>query len=140
MTLSDLNEIDRHYWPSLCHIRDCKDADGDLTLSQLDLPFTTTSASGEEVVLSTQHRLVNRDNRHLYLKLALDFRLHEFDLQVKAVRQGLGKVIPLPLLSLLAGTELEAMVCGSPEISHHLQRGGTSLWFGSMVLGSDGRV
>ena len=117
LTLSDLNEIDRHYWPSLCHIRDCKDAEGgDLTLSQLDLPFTTSSSSGHEVVLSPVHRRVTRDNRDLYLQLALEFRLHEFDCQVIAVRQGLGRVIPLPLLSLLTGPELEAMVCGSPEI------------------------
>ena len=50
------------------------------------------------------------------LKTALHFRLHEFDAQVNAVRQGLGRVLPLPLLSLFTGPELEAMVCGSPEL------------------------
>jgi len=117
LSLSDLNEIDRHYWPSLCHIRDCKDAEEeDLTLSQLDLPFTTASASGHEVVLTQQHRRVTHDNRDQYLQLALNYRLHEFDAQIKAVRRGLGQVVPLPLLSLFTGPELEAMVCGSPEI------------------------
>ena len=117
LSLIDLNEIDRHYWPALCHIRDCKDADGDLTLSQLDLPFSTSSATGHEVALSPHtHRRITRDNRDLYLQLALHFRLHEFDPQVRAVRQGLGQVVPLPLLSLFTGAELEAMVCGSPEI------------------------
>lgn len=116
MSLIDLNEIDRHYWPALCHIRDCKDGDGDLTLSQLDLPFTTSSASGNDVALSTQHRRITRDNRDLYLQLALHYRLHEFDPQIRAVRYGLGQVIPLPLFFLFTGPELEAMVCGSPEI------------------------
>lgn len=117
LSLIDLNEIDRHYWPALCHIRDCKDAEGDLTLSQLDLPFSTSSAAGHDVaLLPHSHRRITRDNRDLYLKLALHFRLHEFDGQVRAVRQGLGQVVPLPLLSLFTGAELEAMVCGSPEI------------------------
>jgi E3 ubiquitin-protein ligase HERC2 len=44
------------------------------------------------------------------------FRLHEFDDQVKAVRQGMAKVIPVPLLTLFSGYELETMVCGSPDI------------------------
>ena len=117
LTLSDLNEMDRHYWPSLCHIQH---TDDDVTqghsLSQLDLSFATNSASGREVMLSTAHRRVTQENRHLYLKLALELRLHEFDRQVEAVRRGLARVVPLPLLSLLTGAQLEAMVCGSPEI------------------------
>lgn len=45
-----------------------------------------------------------------------NYRLHEFDEQVKAVRDGMSKVIPVPLLSLFSGYELETMVCGSPDI------------------------
>lgn len=44
------------------------------------------------------------------------FRLHEFDEQVKAVRDGMSKVVPVPLLSLFNAYELETMVCGSPDI------------------------
>lgn len=43
-------------------------------------------------------------------------RLHEFDEQVDAVRAGLARVVPVPLLSLFSGYELETMVCGSPDI------------------------
>lgn len=43
-------------------------------------------------------------------------RIHEFDEQVKAVRDGMSKVVPVPLLSLFSGYELETMVCGSPDI------------------------
>lgn len=40
----------------------------------------------------------------------LFYRLHEFDDQVKWVREGMSKVIPVPLLSLFTGLELETMV------------------------------
>jgi E3 ubiquitin-protein ligase HERC2 len=35
---------------------------------------------------------------------------------VKIVRNGMARVVPVPLLSLFTSYELEAMVCGSPEI------------------------
>lgn len=38
------------------------------------------------------------------------FRLHEFDEQVAAVREGMARVVPVPLLSLFTGYELETMV------------------------------
>ncbi|XP_014677847.1 PREDICTED: E3 ubiquitin-protein ligase HERC2-like [Priapulus caudatus] len=43
--------------------------------------------------------------------------LHEFDSQVAAVREGMARLVPVPLLSLFTGYELETMVCGSPDIS-----------------------
>lgn len=46
----------------------------------------------------------------------MNYRLHEFDAQVAAVREGLSKVVPVPLLTLFSGSELETMVCGSPDI------------------------
>jgi hypothetical protein len=39
---------------------------------------------------------------------------------VAAVREGMAKVIPVPLLSLFSGYELETMVCGSPDIPLNL--------------------
>ena len=35
---------------------------------------------------------------------------------VSAVREGMSRVIPVPLLELFTGAELETMVCGSPDI------------------------
>jgi len=43
------------------------------------------------------------------LKMSL-CRLHEFDEQVAAVREGMARVVPVPLLSLFTGYELETMV------------------------------
>lgn len=59
-------------------------------------------------------------NRSEYVRLAVSFRLHEFDAAVSAVRAGMARVVPVPLLSLFTGFELETMVCGSPDIPLHL--------------------
>ena len=63
-----------------------------------------------------RYRKITPENRHEYVRLALNYRLHEFDSQVAAVREGMSKVIPVPLLTLFSGNELETMVCGSPDI------------------------
>ena len=63
---------------------------------------------------------VTADNRHEYVQLAKQFRLQEFNLSSAAVREGMARVIPVPLLSLFTGFELETMVCGSPDIPLHL--------------------
>ncbi len=63
---------------------------------------------------------VTAANRHEYVRLALSLRMREFDRAAAAVREGMARVVPVPLLSLFTGYELEAMVCGSPEIPLHL--------------------
>ncbi len=60
------------------------------------------------------------DNRDEYIRLALDFRLTEFDCAAAAVRQGMARVAPVPLFSLFTSYELENMVCGSPDIPLNL--------------------
>ncbi|XP_061589686.1 probable E3 ubiquitin-protein ligase HERC1 isoform X2 [Cololabis saira] len=56
-------------------------------------------------------------NRTEYVERALDYRLHEMDSQVAAVREGMSTIIPVPLLSLLTAQQLEQLVCGLPEVS-----------------------
>lgn len=51
------------------------------------------------------------------MEKALNYRLHEMDRQVAAIRGGMGWVIPVPLLSLLTAEKLEQMVCGSEKVS-----------------------
>lgn len=38
------------------------------------------------------------------------FRMHEFEDAVKYVREGMSQVVPVPLLHLFTGLELETMV------------------------------
>lgn len=59
--------------------------------------------------------VITPDIKHIFF-----YRLHEFDEQIKAVRDGMSKVVPVPLLSLFSGYELETMVCGSPDIPLNL--------------------
>lgn len=94
-----------------------RDMDDDPKIFQsMELPFTTPSAKGHEVFLSTKYTHITPENRQEYVKIALNYRLHEFDEQIKAVRDGMSKVIPVPLLSLFSASELQEMVCGSPDI------------------------
>lgn len=86
-------------------------------VAALELPFTVRSVSGEDVCLSQMHTIITRENKKEYLKLALNYRLNEFNEQIKWIRAGLSQVVPVPLLSLFTGSELENMVCGNPEIS-----------------------
>lgn len=74
--------------------------------TSLNLMLTSTSNTD----------IITPENRHEYIRQALDYRLHEFDQQVTAVREGMARVVPVPLLSLFTGYELETMVCGSPDI------------------------
>ncbi|KAF7266968.1 hypothetical protein GWI33_019752 [Rhynchophorus ferrugineus] len=114
LTPADLTEIDRDYVPGLLCIRE---AGPDEPLFQnLEMPFSTPSSCGVDISLSTKYKRITYENRLEYVRLALNFRLHEFDEQVKAVRDGMSKVVPVPLLSLFSGYELETMVCGSPDI------------------------
>ncbi|XP_058055381.1 probable E3 ubiquitin-protein ligase HERC2 [Anopheles bellator] len=111
---SDLTEVDRDYITGLLYIRDVES--DPKVFASIELPFSTPSAKGHEVPLSTKYNKITPKNRAEYVKLALNYRIHEFDEQVKAVRDGMSKVIPVPLLSLFSAAELQAMVCGSPDI------------------------
>lgn len=111
---ADLTEVDRDYVTGLLCIRDMDD--DPKIFQSMELPFSTPSAKGHAVQLSSKYTRITPQNKHEYCKLALNYRLHEFDEAVKAVRDGMSKVIPVPLLSLFSPSELQTMVCGSPEI------------------------
>ncbi|KAK5650580.1 hypothetical protein RI129_001609 [Pyrocoelia pectoralis] len=114
LTPGDLTEMDRDYVPGLLCIRDM--TSDERLFQNLEMPFSTPSSCGTDVPLSSKYKRITHENRLEYVRLALNFRLHEFDEQVKAVRDGLSRVIPVPLLSLFNAYELETMVCGSPDI------------------------
>jgi len=51
-----------------------------------------------------------------WIELVEEARMNEIDTQVEHVRSGLATVVPVHLLALWTGTELEHEVCGSPEV------------------------
>ncbi|KAK0097381.1 hypothetical protein PV326_002182 [Microctonus aethiopoides] len=114
LTPADLTEVDRDYVPGLICIRDMDS--NEKVFQTLEMPFSTPSAVGHDVPLSSRYRKITPENRNEYVRLALNYRLHEFDTQIRAVREGMSKVVPVPLLALFSGAELETMVCGSPDI------------------------
>nr|XP_031307020.1 E3 ubiquitin-protein ligase HERC2 isoform X7 [Camelus dromedarius] len=118
LTIADLSEVDKDFIPGLMYIRD-NEATSD-EFEAMSLPFTVPSASGQDIQLSSKYTHITLDNRAEYVRLAINYRLHEFDEQVAAVREGMARVVPVPLLSLFTGYELETMVCGSPDIPLHL--------------------
>ena len=66
--------------------------DGDAkAFAAMDMTFSTPSASGQEVHLSNRYRRVTAENRAEYTRLALHYRLHEFDPAVAAVREGIAR-------------------------------------------------
>ncbi|XP_064637694.1 E3 ubiquitin-protein ligase HERC2-like isoform X2 [Lineus longissimus] len=112
ISVGDLTEVDKDYVPGLMCIKDMDDE----ALAQADMPFSTPSAASHEVQLSSKYVKIIPENRSEYIRQALNYRLHEFDDQVRWVREGMTRVVPVPLLSLFTGYELETMVCGSPDI------------------------
>ena len=78
LRVTDLAEIDKDYVPGLMCIRDMERE----AFEAMEMPFSTPSASGQEVQLHNKIKRISLDNREEYVRLALHYRLHEFDLQV----------------------------------------------------------
>lgn len=111
LSIEDIIEIDRGFLSRLNYVREL-----DLSDDGIELPFTVLSSNNTEIGLLEKYSKISDDNRNEYLRLVLQYRLHEFDQQVAAVREGIAKVVPAPLLVFYSGIELETMVCGSPHI------------------------
>ena len=85
------------------------------------LKFTTVLSNGKTVSLipgeDGDKTLVSYDSRIEYCKLAKESRMNESKEQIKAIKDGLTKVVPTEVLNLLTWQELETKICGNPEIS-----------------------
>jgi len=118
----DIEEVDLLYMQSLRGIRDIHESGVDEHSFSEIIPiesFETQSADGSFVpIFHRGHNFqLTFSNRAEYVEHALQYRLHEVDRQVAAIREGMGWIIPVPLLSLLTAEKLEQMVCGSEEVS-----------------------
>lgn len=119
LTMQDLSEIDTDYMQGLVFIRENPEA-------FVGIDFAAPSASGKDMKLHPSVTQVTMENYQDYFRLAIHMRLHEFDVQTQAVREGMSRVIPVPLLNLFTGIEIETLVCGSPEISIELLKSVTT--------------
>ncbi|KAF0297934.1 putative E3 ubiquitin-protein ligase HERC1 [Amphibalanus amphitrite] len=119
--LDDLEETDSLFTQSLRYVRELSDDIPEETLNEV-LPvetFEAPSCTGRlvPVVAGGRTLRVTAATRREYVRRAVLYRLHEMDLQVSAVREGMSWMVPVPLLSLLTGQQLEQLVCGLPTIS-----------------------
>eukprot|EP00043_Microstomoeca_roanoka_P017876 m.188057 g.188057 ORF g.188057 m.188057 type:complete len:1956 (-) comp16717_c2_seq1:255-6122(-) len=114
LTTADLREVAADYVSSLEFIK---------SLVPDEEVFASCAFSGDtpsakegltyQVVNAPRLTAASRDE---YVRKALHIRLHEFDLQVQAVRRGMARVVPVPLLSTLQPSQLQDLVIGKQEI------------------------
>ncbi|XP_037835872.1 probable E3 ubiquitin-protein ligase HERC1 isoform X2 [Kryptolebias marmoratus] len=121
LQLEDLEEVDLLYvqtLKSILHIEDSGITEENFhEMIPLD-SFIGQSADGKMVPIIPGGNSIplTFSNRKEYVERAIEYRLHEIDRQVAAVREGMSWIVPVPLLSLLTAKQLEQMVCGMPEI------------------------
>uniref|UniRef100_A0A8D3C2G8 HECT-type E3 ubiquitin transferase n=1 Tax=Scophthalmus maximus TaxID=52904 RepID=A0A8D3C2G8_SCOMX len=121
LQLEDLEEADLLYvqtLKSILHIEDSGITEDTFhEMIPLD-SFVGQSADGKMVPIIPGGNSIplTFSNRKEYVERAIEYRLHEIDRQVAAVREGMSWIVPVPLLSLLTARQLEQMVCGMPEI------------------------
>lgn len=126
-TAEDLEEFDSLVFQSLHAIRTChRDGisnDREFAAEYGDkLSFVCTGSDGTEKALlpGGKHIEVTFTNRERYCDLVEQFRCHEFDAQVTAMRRGFATIIPIRAVQLFTASELEALVCGTPQIDMDL--------------------
>eukprot|EP00939_MAST-03C_sp_MAST-3C-sp1_P001550 g1550.t1 len=121
-----LGEIDERVAEQLRKIRYCNDESEFGTLVEYD-DFSVSGADFQKVSLldDADQRLVTFKERRLYVRMALQHRMHEFDTQIKAMQSGLFEILPERVVRLLSGRDLEMFVCGDPEIDVELLKENT---------------
>ena len=117
----DLDEIDEDYMQSLqglCNLHLAGVTEENFSDFIPLERFECLSMSGRRVPVVVGGRAIPLTfaNRQEYVAKTIQYRLHEMDSQVAAVREGMAWIIPVPLLSLMTHQHLEQLVCGRPDI------------------------
>merc|ERR1711871_816593 len=125
-TIEDIRLIDQRTLQILGMVRDWSEEDD---FSTTGLNFDVTSLDGRRVDLipGGSSIPVTYDTRLRYCELLEQFRIHEFDRQIQAIRRGLATIVPVGLLCLFTWRELEIFVCGTPTMDVALLRKNTTL-------------
>ncbi|XP_067888501.1 probable E3 ubiquitin-protein ligase HERC1 isoform X5 [Heterodontus francisci] len=122
LTSEDLEEVDLLYIRNLYGILNLDNSgiteENFLEMIPLD-SFVGQSANGKVVPIIPGGSSIplTFGNRKEYVERAIEYRLHELDQQVAAVRHGMSAIVPVPLLSLLTERQLEQLICGMPEVN-----------------------
>jgi len=115
VTIADIEGIDKLCISALNHLKDMSQQQFDSMMME---KFTTLLSNGKEFELKPggRHLAVNHSNRLQFVELSISARIHESDLAIRAMKKGLNAVVPANMLSLFSATDLELLVCGSPDV------------------------
>jgi len=118
--VSDIEAIDQVLTQTLRILIDPQLSESEFASSLPDdICFTTTPCNGGdeiELIPGGASKRVTYHNRSEYSSLVIQFRIHEFDRQLAAIRRGLATVVPLHTLQLFTWQQVEELVAGKPEI------------------------
>ncbi|CAL8069477.1 unnamed protein product [Orchesella dallaii] len=122
VTTEDLEEVDALYVKGLKAVKDNVSSQFDADNFHEVIPlecYEGTSSTGRVVPIVPGGRAIplTFSSRMDYIDKAIHFRIHEMDLQIAAIREGMAGIVPCPLLTLMTGSHLEQLVCGLPDIS-----------------------
>ena len=126
VTIEDLQQVDSCYVSILNNLLALDESVVNEENFKDLMPFNFNecqSANGESVSLTskkngTSHWVyVNLNTRDKYVAKVLSYRLNEFSLQIEKVREGMGCIVPLPIISLMTHTALEEYICGSKTVN-----------------------
>lgn len=82
------------------------------------MTFTIADINGEthELLPGGASIPVTFENRYDYVRRVEQFKLHEIDRQLHAMRQGLSSMAPMKILELFTWQQLEVLIAGEPSI------------------------
>ncbi|EDV21026.1 uncharacterized protein TRIADDRAFT_60369 [Trichoplax adhaerens] len=121
LTEGDIEEVDTLFIQTMRSLRDVEYNDIDENTFQEYFPISTFVAKDSNgkfvpIVPGGRNIELSYNTRMNYVKSAIEFRLHEVDSQIAAIRKGMSWVIPVPLLSFMTELQLEKITCGAAEI------------------------
>ncbi|KAJ4458637.1 putative hect e3 ubiquitin [Paratrimastix pyriformis] len=129
--LTDIEAIDRMSIQLLATLRRPQDQglDASSFAEQVVDTFTVVSADGRVVPLKAggAGQPVTWANRLEYAELLERYRLHEFDTQLQAIRNGLVRIVPPQVLALFLWQEMELRVCGQVNMDLDLLKRHTNI-------------
>eukprot|EP01121_Diplochlamys_sp_Union-15-3_P005925 TRINITY_DN1628_c0_g1_i3.p1 TRINITY_DN1628_c0_g1~~TRINITY_DN1628_c0_g1_i3.p1 ORF type:complete len:512 (+),score=59.66 TRINITY_DN1628_c0_g1_i3:105-1538(+) len=84
-----------------------------------DLKFCTISADGKEtieIIPNGKRTPVTWNNRELFVKKMIDYKLRETECQIDAIKEGLSEIIPSDFLQMFTWSEMEQLVSGCIDV------------------------
>lgn len=134
--IEDLEEIDAPFCSLLNYISSSSKDDfeqnmaGTFTLPLSDGKIIELKPNGKNITLTYENRIE-------FIKRALIARITESSQQVNAIRRGISKIVPAPLLQIMTHKDLEIAICGKKTIDFDLLKRHTRY---SLFLNEDNQL